>query len=279
MLGIIGGSSLSQIAGLEAIDTVTVETPFGMHSTAITTGMLRGRQVAFLSRHGDGHSISPTQVPYRANIYALRSLGVTHLLSISAVGSLREHLAPGTTVIPEQIIDRTTHRPHSFFEHSAVVHVGLANPYSPAFNTSIHQAAATIGAPAIIGGTYICIEGPQFSTRAESHLYRSWGADIVGMTAMPEARLAREAGICYSTIAMVTDYDVWHDTEDDVTAEAVRAIITANQRTAQDLISAVAASGLPDPEPECINALSGAVMTDRAQIRPDDQAIIDALTA
>ena len=188
--------------------------------------------VLFLARHGVGHVYSPTSVPYRANVFALKELGATHLLSLSAVGSLREELPPRSLVTPDQIIDRTVAREHSFFESGVVAHVGLAEPFCARLRAAVGEAAELARHPARREGTYVCIEGPQFSTRAESSLYRSWGATVIGMTAMPEARLAREAGLCYAMLAMVTDYDVWHDAEEDVSVEVVSSNLRANAESA-----------------------------------------------
>ncbi|MBA2276245.1 MAG: S-methyl-5'-thioadenosine phosphorylase, partial [Chloroflexia bacterium] len=213
MLGVIGGSGLYDLPELENVESREVETPFGFPSSPLVVGTLHGLRIAFLARHGRGHRLNPSEVPYRANIWAMRALGVSHVLSVSAVGSLREEMAPRAAVVPDQIIDRTVGRPRTFFEGGIVAHVGLADPFCPGLRDAI-VASCRVHAPAVHdGGVYLCIEGPQFSTRAESNLYRAWNGAVIGMTAMPEARLAREAGLCYATAAMVTDYDVWHDTE------------------------------------------------------------------
>lgn len=268
MLGIIGGSGLYDLPGLTRVDEVTAETPFGAPSAPVTTGVLGETRLAFIARHGRGHWLNPSRVPYRANIWALKSLGTTHLLSISAVGSLREELPPGSAVVPDQIIDRTVGRERTFFDDGIVAHVGLADPFCHVFRQSVRDAAGQ-GAPLLNdGGTYISIEGPQFSTRAESKLYRTWGGDVIGMTAMPEARLAREAGICYATLAMVTDYDVWHETEDDVTVEVVQRVLRANVAFGQHVISRLASAGLPARACACAHALEHAIITDPAVMTP-----------
>src|SRR5215216_1223725 len=227
-LGIIGGSGLYNLPNLDVVDTIDVGTPFGTPSDHLTLGKLANTEIVFLPRHGAGHRHTPTELPYRANIYALKELGVTHVLSVSAVGSLQEHLAPLSIVLPDQIIDRTILRPRTFFENGIVAHVGIAEPYCPVLRARLLTCGQAIKQPMHDGGCYVCIEGPQFSTKAESNLYRSWGAAVIGMTAMPEARLAREAELCYATLAMVTDFDVWHDLAGEVTVDMVVANHGAN---------------------------------------------------
>lgn len=260
-LGIIGGSGLYDVPGIEDIHERIVSTPWGDPSSAIVEGTLEGTPVAFLARHGRGHILNPSEVPYRANIAALRSIGVTHVLSISAVGSLQEHLPPRTAVLPDQVIDMTRGRARTFFEDGIVAHVGLADPFCPAFRAALAPIVAEVVPASHDGGTYVCIEGPQFSTRAESNLYRSWNAQIIGMTAMPEVRLAREAGLCYATVAMVTDYDVWHESEDDVTVEVVRRVMADNIAAGREIVRRIAAAGLPACDAGCSGALAGAVIT------------------
>src|SRR5215216_293734 len=221
MLAVIGGSGVYDLEEIQQGETFEVETPFGRASSPVHRARIGEADVLFLARHGVGHVYSPTSVPYRANVFALKELGATHLLSLSAVGSLREELPPRALVTPDQIIDRTIRRQHSFFDSGVVAHVGLAEPFCARLRSAVCKAAGLARRPVLRDGTYVCIEGPQFSTRAESNLYRSWGATVIGMTAMPEARLAREAGLCYATLAMVTDYDVWHDAEEDVSVEMV----------------------------------------------------------
>lgn len=266
-LGVIGGSGLYSVDGLEATDSVDIETPFGRPSGPVTVGTLQGLEVAFIPRHGQGHTLTPTEVPYRANVYALKSIGVTHLLSISAVGSLREDYSPRTLVVPDQIIDRTSKRSHSFFEGGIVAHVGLADPFCATFAGALVERADRTGIAVAQGGAYVCVEGPQFSTRAESSLYRSWGASIIGMTAMPEARLAREAELCYAQLAMVTDYDVWHESEEPVTVATVIGNLREGSALARKVLAAFCAGGdIEDPPCGCSTALADAITTDPAYI-------------
>jgi 5'-methylthioadenosine phosphorylase len=260
-LGVIGGSGLYHLPELEIRERRRVPTPYGDPSDQITIGALNGVEAAFLPRHGASHGHTPTELPYQANIYALKSIGVTHLLTVSAVGSLNARLPPLTVVLPDQIIDRTTLRPRTFFGDGAVAHVGLAHPYCDVFRNAIRNAAVGAGVQVADGGTYLCIEGPQFSTKAESNLYRQWGADIIGMTAMPEARLAREAELCYATLAMVTDFDVWHESEEHVTVELVTANLQKNADVARQLVRAIAAAGLPNRSCPCQSALENAIVT------------------
>ena len=266
ILGVIGGSGLYDLPELVDRGERWVETPFGTPSSPIVTGRIGETTLAFLARHGRGHILNPSEVPYRANIFALRSLGVDRILSVSAVGSLKEHLPPMMSVIPDQIIDQTRQRPRTFFEEGVVAHVGMADPFCEDLRKTLHERLTAISDMVTMDGTYLCIEGPQFSTRAESHLYRSWGASIIGMTAMPEARLAREAGLCYAMIAMVTDYDVWHESEDDVTVDAVMQVLHANGATARDVIRLLATEGVPACESGCRDALSSAVVTADASL-------------
>lgn len=263
MLGVIGGSGLYDIPELDVIDQQAVTTPWGPPSDRLTFGRIGGKDVVFLPRHGAGHRLLPTELPYRANIYALKQVGVTHLLTVSAVGSLREDLPPLTIVQPDQIIDRTVgNRPRSFFGEGAVAHVGVADPYCAAFGERIGVAADRAGYPITVGGTYICIEGPQFSTRAESRLYRSWGCSVIGMTAMPEARLAREAELCYSTLAMVTDYDVWHETEKAVTVEMVSKHLRQNAEAGRAIVTELVRSWSSDQRScGCGEALANTIVT------------------
>jgi 5'-methylthioadenosine phosphorylase len=269
-LGIIGGSGLYQMEGLTDLKQVVVSTPFGPPSDALTLGVLGDVPVAFVPRHGRGHRLNPTEVPSRANVYALKSLGVEWIISVSAVGSLRETLAPLDLVIPDQIFDRTKSRPNSFFEGGVVVHATFADPFCPYLSDQLFQAASGLdGVRSHHGGTYVCIEGPLFSTRAESRIYRQLGCDIIGMTALPEAKLAREAELCYATIACVTDYDVWHETEEAVSVEMVVANLSRNVANAERIIRAVAAHLPADRSAvpcACQNALANAIMTERGMI-------------
>lgn len=280
VLGIIGGSGLYDMPGLEDVDEVMPETPFGAPSAPIVTGTLGATKLAFLARHGRGHIYAPTNVPYRANIAALRSLGVRQILSVSAVGSLRESLAPRSAVVPDQIIDRTTSRERTFFDDGVVAHVGMADPFCSSMRSNVQSHAEASTSHAVTGtGTYICIEGPQFSTRAESRLFRSWDADVIGMTAMPEARLAREAGLCYAMIAMVTDYDVWHESEEDVTVEAVQRVLHDNVDVGRSVIQRLAMAGVPACESGCRHALDHAIITDERTFSEESRRRIALLTA
>ena len=269
-LGIIGGSGLYDLPDLTERTEHRIVTPFGEPSDVVLTGKIGDLPIVFISRHGRGHRLSPTTLPYRANIYAFKQLGVTHLLSVSAVGSLREEIAPRSLCVPDQLIDRTTDRERTFFDQGIVAHVGIAEPFDRHFRQAIVHAAGGVAATVHDGGTYICIEGPQFSTRAESLLYRSWGASIIGMTAMPEARLAREAEIAYGTLAMITDYDVWHDTEADVSVAVVEGNLRANIESSKATISRIVANGLPAPDELVANGLGGAINTQRSAMRPID---------
>src|SRR5215212_7430207 len=266
MLAVIGGSGIYDLDESGTSETITLETPFGSPSGPIREAKIGETDVLFLARHGAGHVYSPTSVPYRANIFALKSLGATHVLALSAVGSLREELSPRSLVIPDQIIDRTVCRERSFFGSGIVAHVGIADPFCSRLRSAVAEAADLARQPAHREGTYICIEGPQFSTRAESNLYRSWGALVVGMTAMPEARLAREAGLCYAMLAMVTDYDVWHDAEEDVSVEVVNSHLRANSESAHAILTHLVAGGLPERVCGCESALEQAIMTAPGQI-------------
>ncbi|MFQ6058847.1 MAG: S-methyl-5'-thioadenosine phosphorylase [Anaerolineae bacterium] len=265
-IGVIGGSGLYELEGLTDIEEVRVQTPFGDPSDAIVIGTLEGERVAFLPRHGRGHRITPTELPVRANIYALKSLGVERLIAVSACGSMKEEIAPLDIVIPDQLFDRTRLRPNTFFGDGLVVHVAFADPFCPDLSEVLYQAAQKVGARVHKGGTYVCIEGPQFSTKAESRIYRQWGVDVIGMTAIPEAKLAREAEICYATIAMATDYDVWHETEEPVTAEMVVRNLLQNVETAKRILKAAIPLIPRQRDCECATALSVAIQTARDRI-------------
>ncbi|HEU5430695.1 MAG TPA: S-methyl-5'-thioadenosine phosphorylase [Thermomicrobiales bacterium] len=279
MLGVIGGSGIYRLAAGESFETIDLDTPFGCPSAPVARGAIGNTPVAFIPRHGEGHRFSPTTVPYRANIYALKALGVTHVVSVSAVGSLREDLPPRSIVVPDQIIDRTTNRPRTFFDRDIVAHVGLADPFCDALRGRLVAAASRAGQAVRTGGTYLCIEGPQFSTRAESRLYRSWGASVIGMTAMPEARLAREAELCYATLALVTDYDVWHDAEADVSVEVVLGHLRANAAAAAGIVRALGELGLPERACGCAAALAHAVMTDLKTVNEAERARLGVVGA
>ena len=266
MVGFIGGSGLYGMEGLANALEMDVETPFGAPSDSIVTGDLDGVGVAFLPRHGRGHRLSPSEIPARANIYALKSLGVRRLVSISAVGSLKEELRPLDLVVPDQIIDRTRERHSTFFGDGLVAHVGFADPFCASMRGAAIEAASG-EVVAHDGGTYVVMEGPQFSTRAESVMYRAWGADVIGMTALPEAKLAREAEMCYVTLAFVTDYDVWHASEADVSVEMVVQNLMQNVRTAQVIIRRMARAAVtPSGSCGCGSALENAIITSRDSI-------------
>jgi len=262
-IAVIGGSGFYDMPGLENARDEAVETPFGAPSDAIRVGTLDGVPVAFLPRHGRGHRIPPVAVNSRANIWALKTLGVRWILSVSAVGSMREHIHPLDVVVPDQLVDHTRHRQLTFFDDPGlVVHVGMGKPFSQNLSAIAADAAEAAGGTVHRGGTYLCIEGPQFSSRGESELYRSWGMDIIGMTAIPEARLAREAEICYAVLAMVTDYDVWHEGEQDVSAELVIENLARNTVLSQDTVRrAVPNIAARDSECECATALETAIVT------------------
>jgi 5'-methylthioadenosine phosphorylase len=240
VIGVIGGSGVYEIDGLENRRWIRVESPFGEASDELLTGELDGVRLVFLPRHGRGHRLSPSDINYRANIDALKRLGVTEILSISAVGSLREHLAPGAFVVVDQFIDRTFARAKSFFGAGMVAHVGFGHPVCGRLGDALEAGLKDLGVPHQRGGVYLAMEGPQFSTQAESNLYRSWNCDVVGMTNMPEAKLAREAEMCYATVAMVTDYDCWHPDHDHVTVDAIVKVLTENAAKARALVKNVA---------------------------------------
>ncbi|MFW6052100.1 MAG: S-methyl-5'-thioadenosine phosphorylase [Myxococcota bacterium] len=262
VLGIIGGSGLYEMDGLEEVEEKRVDTPFGPASDAIVSGRLGDTRMLFLPRHGRGHRFPPHRVPYRANVLALKMLGAEQIVSISAVGSMRENIHPGDIVLVDQFLDRTRSRPNTFFDDDGVVaHVEFADPVDAALSAALHRAAEKVGARAHRGGTYVCIEGPQFSSRAESNLFRSWDVSVIGMTNLPEARLAREAELPYATVALVTDYDCWHQTEASVSVESVIAILRKNVLTAQAILREVV-KDLPDPaDSPATRALAQAILT------------------
>ena len=281
-IGVIGGSGIYQIAGLEGAGWMRVDTPWGAPSDEILCGRLGGVAMAFLPRHGRGHVHAPAEVPYRANIDALKRLGCTDVVAVSAVGSLREDLRPGDMVVLDQVIDRTVSRPASFFGTGCVAHVSLADPVCATLSRACVAALQTTGARVHEGGTYLAMEGPQFSTRAESRMYRSWGCDVIGMTAMPEARLAREAELCYASVAMVTDYDCWHEDHGNVDVAAILAVLAANVGTAKAMVAALpgilGATRAPCPC-GCDRALDHAMMTAPAARDPAVLARLDAVAA
>jgi len=267
-IGIIGGSGLYEMEGFSDVEELAVDTPFGPPSDRLMVGMLEGRRVAFLPRHARGHRISPSELAFQANVFAMKLLGVEWILSVSAVGSLKEKYEPLHMVIPDQFVDRTTQRKSTFFGRGLVAHVAFAHPFCRNLGRVMADACQDAGATHHVGGTYLCIEGPQFSTRAESELYRSWGMDIIGMTNLQEARLAREAEICYVTLAMITDYDCWHPEHDSVTVEQILANLGRNAATAKAVLRA-AVRRLPVPRDcECASALKAALATP-ADLVPD----------
>jgi len=277
ILGVIGGSGLYDFPALEKKKDIIVHTPFGDPSSPIIIGELSGKPVAFLARHGIGHTYTPSEVNYRANIYALKSIGVDRIVSISACGSLREDYSPGQIVIPDQVFDFTHKRQRSFFGEGVVVHVSVSDPFCPDLSNEIFQAVLNTGATVHRGGTYITIEGPRFSTKAESNLYREWGMSIIGMTACPEVFLAREAEICYSTMAHVTDYDVWHMSEEPVTVEMVVKVLMANTEIAQKAIANLV-NKLPKKRIcNCDIALKDAILTRRDLLPKDSKEKPDLL--
>lgn len=280
MIGVIGGSGVYQIDGLEGASWVKVKTPWGKPSDEVLLGRLDGIPMAFLPRHGRGHVHAPSDIPFRANIDALKRLGCTDIVTVSAVGSLREDYRPGDFVIVDQYIDRTFARPKSFFGAGCVAHVGFAHPTCPRLSAACADAARGAGVTVHDGATYVAMEGPQFSTLAESRLYRSWGADVIGMTGMPEAKLAREAELCYASVAMVTDYDCWHPGHDAVDVAAVIATLTANAGHARALVAGLPARLGPDRAPcphGCDRALDMALMTAPDKRDPDLLARLDAV--
>jgi 5'-methylthioadenosine phosphorylase len=277
-IGIIGGSGLYNMDGLTGVTEERVETPFGEPSEVFVLGTLEGRKVAFLARHGKGHRILPSELNFKANIYAMKKLGVTSILSVSAVGSLKEEHKPTDFVIPDQFIDRTFDRTATFFGDGVVGHVAFGDPVCPIVSDVFAKACAEVGVVGKLGGTYVCMEGPQFSTKAESRLYRSWGADVIGMTNLQEAKLAREAEISYATLAMVTDYDCWFEGHDAVTVEQVIAVMHQNSGNAQKVVKAAVRL-----MPEDLSALPAqtaakfAIMTDKTMIPAATKAKLDVL--
>ncbi len=266
LIGVIGGTGLYRMDGLEDAAEVAVDTPFGAPSDIIVTGTLNGVGVAFLPRHGRGHRVLPSEIPARANIYALKSLGVQRVISVSAVGSMREAIRPLDMIVPDQLIDRTLGRPRTLFGGGIAVHVGMADPFCDGLREALRRSGERAGARVHYGGTLVVIEGPQFSTKAESYMYRSWGTDIIGMTALPEARLAREAELCYSVLACCTDYDTWHESTEPVTVEMVVANLMKNTAVSQAILADVITDDLAARGCACGSALENAIVTDRAAI-------------
>jgi 5'-methylthioadenosine phosphorylase len=265
-IGVIGGSGFYHVKGFERVEEVALHTPFGEPSDAVLIGRWNGVLVAFLPRHGRGHRLMPTQINARANVFALKALGVEWLISVSAVGSMRDGIAPGHIVIPDQFFDRTTSRPATFFDRGIVAHISFAQPVCAELSALLYEAAVSVGATVHRGGTYLCIEGPQFSTKAESLIYRQWGVDVIGMTNLPEAKLAREAEMSYATLALVTDYDCWHETAAAVSVEAIVAILQHNITLAQRIIGEALPHIPVQRGSPYRDALKGAIITDPAAI-------------
>ena len=265
-IGIIGGSGLYDLPGIAEVERLRVTTPFGDPSDELVCGTVGGRRLLFLPRHGRGHRLLPTEVNFRANIFAMKQLGAEWIIAVGAVGSLREDIVPGQLLVPHQLIDRTSRRPSTFFGNGIVVHVAFADPFCPVLSAGLVAAAGRLGVTVHPRGTYLCMEGPQFSTRAESHLYRQWGADVIGMTNLQEAKLAREAEICFATLALVTDYDCWHETEADVAIADVLRILNDNVATAQRVIAATVPQLHAPRTCACATALAHAIITDRGCI-------------
>lgn len=266
VVGVIGGSGLYEMEGLVDVKSEKVKTPFGDPSDEYITGMLGETKMIFLPRHGRGHRFTPTEVNYRANIYGMKKLGAEYIISVSAVGSMKENIKPGHIVIVDQFFDRTKGRPSSFFGNGIVGHVEFADPVCGDLSDTLYKAAQRAGAHVHKGGTYICIEGPQFSTRAESKIYRTWGVDVIGMTNIPEAKLAREAEICYATVALSTDYDCWHTTEESVTVDMILETLRNNVSMAKEIIRQAVPAITGERGCKCPSALKYATITDRKAI-------------
>jgi 5'-methylthioadenosine phosphorylase len=276
-VGIIGGSGFYRMDGLTDAEELRLETPFGEPSGPIVVGTLEGVRVAFLPRHGIGHRILPQELPTRANVYALKSLGVETIVGVSAVGSLREEIEPLHLVVPDQIIDRTRGRPSTFFGEGLVAHIGFADPFCPQMRSALVTSAREAGAATHGGGTYVVVEGPAFSTRAESKLYRNWGADVIGMTALPEAKLAREAETCYAILACATDYDCWRDEEADVTAEMIVANLQKNVAVSQEAVRLFLRRLPRERQCGCRDALANALITPLEVVPPATLTKLDPL--
>ena len=266
ILGVMGGSGLYDMEGLKNVRRVSVRTPFGSPSDSLTVGELEGRTLAFLPRHGRGHRISPSQINFRANVYAMKKIGANALLSISAVGSMKERIRPGDIVVVDQFFDQTRFRPNTFFSDGVVGHVAFADPVCPDLSGVAYAAARKVVRRVHRRGTYLCVEGPAFSTRAESTIYRAWGVDVIGMTNLPEAKLAREAELCYATLALATDYDCWHAAEADVSVEAILAILQRNVENSRQIVREVALRLPLSGGCRCGEALKHALLTDRKAI-------------
>jgi 5'-methylthioadenosine phosphorylase len=276
-IGVIGGSGLYSMPGFEAQREVSVDTPWGAPSEKYVLGSLAGKQIAFLARHGRGHRISPSELNFRANIYGMKSLGVERIVSLSAVGSLKEEHRPLDFVIPHQFFDRTRGRASTFFGEGMVAHITFADPVCPQLSEVVGQAARASGVSVKRGGTYLCMEGPAFSTKAESNVYRSWGMDVIGMTNLQEAKLAREAEICYVTVAMVTDYDCWHPQHDAVTVSDIMANLNQNAENACKVVKAVVAAMPAERDCSCGSALRHAIITDRTLVPESTRKKLDLI--
>jgi 5'-methylthioadenosine phosphorylase len=277
MIGIIGGSGLYSMAGFECDTETVVDTPWGRPSDSYMVGRLAGREVVFLARHGRGHRIAPSELNFRANIYGFKKLGVERIISLSAVGSLKEEHRPLDFVIPDQFFDRTRGRASTFFGEGLVVHVSFADPICPCVARVVYDACVAEGVTAKLGGTYLCMEGPQFSTRAESNVYRSWGMDVIGMTNLQEAKLAREAELCYATVAMVTDYDCWHPDHDHVTVAEIISNLTRNAENASKVVTRAVAAMPAERNCKCGSALATAIITDPKTVPPVTREKLDLL--
>jgi len=278
VIGVIGGSGLYEMEGLSEVESVSLETPFGAPSDTYITGVLDGVRMVFLPRHGRGHRLLPSEVNYRANIYGMKKLGVTRLISVSAVGSMKEEIQPGHIVIPDQFIDRTNAtRNNTFFGNGVVAHVQFADPVCEEVSGILDEAARRTGVHVHRGGTYLCMEGPAFSTRAESRMYRSFGVSVIGMTNIPEAKLAREAEICYGVIALATDYDCWHESQDDVSIDAILEILRQNVEVAKSIIRNAVGSMRGARKCPCADALRYAIITDRTVIPDKAKRVLDVI--
>ncbi len=271
-IGIIGGTGLYDMAQLTERSEISIETPFGTPSDSLILGCLSGKRVAFLPRHGRGHRYMPSELNFRANIYALKMLGVERILSVSAVGSLKAELAPLDILLPDQFVDRTRGRISTFFGNGLVAHISFADPVCPDLLEQVHRASSKAGIASQKGGTYICMEGPAFSTKAESNLYRSWGMDVIGMTNLQEAKLAREAEICYITIALVTDYDCWHESHETVTADMIISNLQKNCEAAQSIIAQAVQDLQPARRCQCSEALKYALITEKSVVAPETRS-------
>lgn len=276
-VGVIGGSGLYEIEGLSNVESVSVDTPWGRPSDDLIAGDLEDTRMVFLPRHGRGHKIMPSEINFRANIYAMKKMGVEWIISVSAVGSMKEHLSPGQVVIPSQFYDHTKTRASTFFGDGIVAHVSMADPVCHTLSKVLYNASISTGASVHEGGTYLCMEGPQFSSRAESDIYRSWGVDVIGMTNATEAKLAREAEICYVSVSLVTDYDCWHEHHDDVTVDDLIETLNSNVELARNIIKSAAPAISESRECQCCNALQNAIITPKEVIPQEAKERLEIL--